>query len=64
VEVFHRVHDPRMKRAPAIAEHAAVGHLMRERMLEGVFEIGEQTRLVQKLAVLQLRQRVAEFLVW
>ena len=34
---------------PPLQQEAAVGHLVRQGMLEGVFRLGEQARLIQKL---------------
>ena len=56
VECLDRLHDPGVKRAPPLVEHAAVGHLVRERVLEGVFEIREEARLVEELGGLQMRE--------
>jgi hypothetical protein len=36
---------PAVERAPAVLEKAAVGHLVGERVLEGVLDVGEQARL-------------------
>ncbi len=58
VERLDRRHDPGVQRAPPLVEHAAVGHLVGERVLEGVFEIGEEARLVEELGGLQMRELV------
>ena len=42
VERLDRLDDPRVQRAPALLEQAAVGHLVGERVLEGVLEIREE----------------------
>ena len=56
VEPFDRLHDPGMEGAAAIAEEAAVRHLVCQRMLEGVLEVGEELDLVQKLRGLEPRE--------
>src|SRR5260370_16317858 len=45
--------NPRMERPTPLLQQTAVRDLMRERMLEGVFEIREQPRLVEELGSLQ-----------
>ncbi len=63
VERLDRRHDPGVQRAPPLVEHAAVGHLVGERVLEGVFEIGEEARLVEELGGLQMREPCAQRLL-
>ena len=46
----------RVQGAPPLLEQAAVGDLVRERVLEGVLEVGEQARLVEELRGLQVRR--------
>jgi hypothetical protein len=62
VQCLDGLHNLPMYGTPPLVEQAAVGDLVRERVLEGVFEIGEQRRLVQELRGLQppqpLPQRV------
>jgi hypothetical protein len=60
IERFDRLHDPRVQSPPALLEQAPVGHLVRQRMLEGVFEFGKQARFVQELGGLEMRQALAE----
>ena len=38
IEAFDRVDDPRVERAAALVEQAAVGHLVGQRVLEGVLQ--------------------------
>ena len=45
-----------VERAPALLDHAAVGHLVGEGVLERVLEVGKEARLVQELRRLQLRE--------
>jgi hypothetical protein len=60
VSSLNSVHDASVQRPPPLVEEAAVGHLVGERVLESVLEIGEQRRLVQQLRRLQARQSVAQ----
>ena len=45
---FHRLDDLRMDNATALLEETAVGHLVCQGMLEGVFKIREKGGLVEK----------------
>src|SRR4029453_16546132 len=56
IEALHGLHDPDMEVTASAAEDAPVGHLMGERVLEGVLEIGEEARLVEKLGRLKMAQ--------
>jgi hypothetical protein len=49
VKGFDRLDKPRVKLAPPLLQQAAVGHLVGQRMLEGVLGLWEQAHLVQKL---------------
>src|SRR5262249_32266365 len=44
---------------PTLLEQAAIGHLLRERVLERVFEFRKQACLVEKLGGLQVGERAA-----
>ena len=41
-----------MQRPPSVLEQAPIGHLLGERVFEGVCEFGEQVPLIQKLGPL------------
>ena len=41
--------NPGMQHPPPLLEEAAVGHLMRQGMLEGIYRLGKQARLIEKL---------------
>src|SRR4029077_8184648 len=56
VEALDGLHDPDVEVAAPAEEEAPVGHLVGERMLEGVLEIGEDARLVEELGRLKLTQ--------
>ena len=43
-----------MQRAPPLLEQRFVGHLLGEGMLEGIFDLGKETRLVEELGRLQM----------
>jgi hypothetical protein len=45
---------------PPFQQEAAVGYLVRQGVLEGVFQLGEQARLIQKLRRLQVRQAAVQ----
>ena len=45
--------DPRVEHPPALLQQAAVGDLVRERVLEGVLEIREEAGLVEELGGLE-----------
>ena len=58
VEALDGLDDPGVERAPALLEQAAVGHLVGERVLEGVLEVGEEARLVEELGGLEVGEAV------
>jgi hypothetical protein len=62
VKPLDRLHDAGVQPFTPLLQQAAVGDLVGERVLEGVFEVGEQSLLVDELCSLQgpqpLLQRV------
>ena len=50
----------RVQHPPPLQQEAAVGHLVRQGMLEGVFRLGEQAGLIQELRRLQVRQAAVQ----
>ena len=52
--------DRRVKGAALLAQEAAVGHVVGERVLEGVLDLGVEPRLVQQLGRLQPRKALAQ----
>ena len=54
IEVLDGLDDPGMEGAPPLLKQAAVRHLVGQRMLERVFEVGEKLRLVEELRRLQV----------
>ena len=55
-ERFDGLDQACMQHPPPLQQQAAVGHLVRQGMLEGVFLFWEQAGLVQKLRRLEVRQ--------
>ena len=56
VELFERFDNAGVQQTAALLEETAVGHLVRQGMLEGVFRLGKEPRLVQELGRLEVRQ--------
>ena len=60
VKRFDGVHDSGMKGASSPLKQAPVRDFVREGVLERVFEVGEQARLVEELRTLQVREGAAQ----
>src|SRR5215470_5485653 len=60
---FDRADDPGVKLLAPLFEQGAVGHFMRERVLEGVLGIREEPRLVEELRCLQPRESTLEVIL-
>src|SRR5262247_4004201 len=56
VQRLDRLDDASVQSSPPVLEDAPVGHLVRERMLEGVFKVREDARLVEELGRLEVTQ--------
>src|SRR5499427_9893907 len=56
VQRLDRLDDASVQSSPPVLQDAPVGHLVRERMLEGVFEVREDARLVEELGSLEMTQ--------
>ena len=54
VQPLEGLHDPAVQLPTPVLEEAAVRHLMRQRVLERVLEIGEEMGLVQELGGLEV----------
>ena len=54
------INDPRMKLATPLLQQPPVGDVLRERVLEAVFAIWKQTRLIDELGGLQAVERAAK----
>jgi hypothetical protein len=63
MESLDLLDNPRVDGAPAVSEETAVRHLLRERMLERVLQIGKEACLIQKLRGLQKRELSAHALL-
>jgi hypothetical protein len=55
-ECFKGLDNPGVEHPSPLQQEAAVGHLVRQGMLEGIFALWEKPRLVEKLGGLQARQ--------
>ena len=53
IQRCHGVRDVRMQDASSLLEQTAIGGFMREGVLEGVFQLGEEAGLVEELRGLQ-----------
>jgi hypothetical protein len=60
VAVFNRFDDPSVQLPTAIAQQAAICHLMGQRVLEGVLGIGKEACLVEELGGLQAPENAGE----
>ena len=63
IERLDGLDDAGVQRPPPLLQQAAVGHLVGEGVLEGVFELGEEARLVEELGGLQVGEAQAERLL-
>jgi|SRR5215470_1227271 len=52
IQLFDRRHDPSVERPPPVLENARIGDLVSEGVLERVFQLWDESRLVQELAAL------------
>ena len=55
-ERFESLDDASMQHPPPLLEQTAVGHLVREGVLEGVLALGKESSLIEKLGRLEVRQ--------
>jgi hypothetical protein len=55
---FERLDNLRMQRPPLLREQTAIGHLVGQRVLEGVRTLWEEAGLVQELGHLELQEAV------
>jgi hypothetical protein len=62
-EGLERHDDAHMERPPLLLEQRLVGHLLGEGVLEGVFDVGGESRLVEELGGLQMDEAQAERLL-
>ena len=62
-ERFQGLDNVCMQRPPSLLQETAVGHLVGERVLEGVGVLREEARLVQELGRLEVRQAAVQRLL-
>ncbi len=60
-EPFQGFDDAGMQRPPPLVQQTPIGYLVRQGMLEGVFQLGEEARLVQELRGLKVGEVVVQF---
>jgi hypothetical protein len=63
IERLDCIDDPGVERVPAVLEYVPVGDIVRERMLESILAIWEETRLVQELGRLEVGEPPANALL-
>src|SRR5262249_50273490 len=63
VERLDRVDDPRVKLAPTLLQQAAIRDVVGERVFEGVLDLREEPRFVEKLRRLQPCERLPNTLL-
>jgi hypothetical protein len=59
-ERLHGLDNQGMQRPPSLQQETPIGHLMRQGVLEGVFQLGEEARLVEELRGLQAGQALVD----
>ena len=59
-EDLKRLDNARVERPPPLQQQAAVSHLVRQSMLEGIDLFGEQAGLIQELRCLEVRQAAVQ----
>ena len=57
---FQGLDDAGMQHPPPLLQETAVGHLVRQGVLEGVLALGKEARLVEKLGRLEVRQAAVQ----
>jgi hypothetical protein len=60
VDRLRGIDDPRMQGPPSFQEQAPVGDVVGQGVLEGVFEVRKEARLVQELSSLEVRESLAQ----
>ena len=63
IEALDGRHDLAVEAAAPVLQQAPVGHLVGEGVLEGVFEVREEARLVQELGGLEAADRAAQLVL-
>jgi hypothetical protein len=57
---FQGFDNASMQRTPPLVEEAAIGHLVRQGVFEGVDLLGHQARLVEQLGALEVHQALLQ----
>jgi hypothetical protein len=63
IEFLNRLDDTTVKRAPPFLKQATVSDLVRERVFEGVFELGKKTSLIEKLSGLEVGEAATQIIL-
>jgi hypothetical protein len=63
IEPFAGRDDAGMESTSSLQQETAVGHLVGEGVLEGVFELGEEAGFVEELGGLQVAEPAAQLLL-
>jgi hypothetical protein len=63
IERFDDLDEACVESAPPLVEHASVGHLVGQRVHERVFQVGEETHLIQELGRLEMGEPSAQLLL-
>ena len=63
VQTLDGVDDLNVKGPPTVVKETPVGHVVGERVLEGVFDVGEAVRLVQEFRGAEAREALAKGVV-
>src|SRR5215831_7926798 len=63
-EPFQGLDNTGMQRAPPLLQQATVGHLVRQGVLEGVFWLREEARLIEELRGLEVGEVAVQLDVW
>src|SRR5262249_14369056 len=63
VQLFYGVHDARVDVATALVEHPSVGDVVGEGVLEGVLQVREELRRVEKFSSLQVVEQAAKLVL-
>jgi hypothetical protein len=53
-----------MEGAPPLLQQAAIGNLVGEHVLEGVFQLGKETRFLEELTALQVPEPSPQLRFW
>jgi hypothetical protein len=60
VEPLEGLHDPRVEGPASLLEQAPIRHVMGQGVLEGIFQRGEEARLIEELGRLQVHETSLE----